>query len=60
MAKVYGKAALPSNKKCTSQGSGLYTKKSHSGGETFHNNHRSGSPPSKRHRNRKPQRGQGR
>ena len=60
MAKIYGKAALPSNKKCTSQGSGLYTKKSHSGGETFHNDQRAGSPPSARHRRLKPSRGQGR
>tara|TARA_Y100000034_G_scaffold25369_1_gene29871 strand:+ start:52 stop:219 length:168 start_codon:yes stop_codon:yes gene_type:complete len=47
------------DKKKTRQGAGAYTKKTAPGGETFHNNHRSGTPPSKSHRRKKPYRGQG-
>lgn len=47
-------------KKTTCQGSGKYTKKTKRGGETFHGNIRSGSPPSKAHRRKKGYRGQGR
>ena len=61
MSKFYGsRAVLPINKKKTVQGSGPYTKKSHSGGETFYNNHCAGSKPGARHRRKKPYRGQGR
>ena len=47
-------------KKTTRQGSGKYTKASSAGGETYHNNVRAGSTPSKTRRRRKPYRGQGR
>ena len=61
MARIYGRVSvLPASKKKTVQGSGLYTKSSHPGGETFHNNHRAGSTPGSRHRRKKPYRGQGR
>ena len=46
--------------KKTKQGAGKYTKTPHGGGETFHSNARSGSPPSKAHRGKKNYRGQGR
>lgn len=60
MSKFYGKgSALPTNKKKTAQGRGKFTKSTHSGGETFHKGKRAGSPPSARHRRRKPSRGQG-
>ena len=61
MSRFYGKGStLPTNKKKTVQGSGTYTKKSHSGGETFHEGKRSGSRPGARHQKKKPYRGQGR
>jgi len=60
MSRFYGSTSvLPTNKKKTVQGAGAYTKKSHSGGETFHAGHRAGSPPGARHNRRKPPRGQG-
>ena len=60
MSRFYGSShALPVNKKKTAQGRGPFTKGTHSGGETFHGGHRSGSPPSTRHRRKKPSRGQG-
>ncbi len=59
MSKFYYSSVLPENKKKTAQGSGTYTKKSHSGGETFYGEARAGSPPGARHRRRKPSRGQG-
>ena len=60
MSRFYGGGSvLPTNKKKTAQGSGTYTKRSHSGGETFHEGRRSGSPPGARHRRKKPSRGQG-
>ena len=60
MSKFYGsRRALPKNKKKTVQGGGTYTKKSHSGGETYHDNHRAGSTPGARNRRKKPYRGQG-
>ncbi len=60
MSRFYGgNHILPVNKKKTVQGDGAYTKKSHSGGETFHGGQRAGSPPSARHRRKKPSRGQG-
>jgi len=60
MSRFYGSTSvLPTNKKKTSQGAGSYTKKSHSGGEAFHNGQRTGSPPGASHRRRKPSRGQG-
>ncbi len=46
--------------KKTKQGNGIFTKTPHGGGETFYNNKRSGSPPSRAHRRKKPYRGQGR
>tara|TARA_Y100000593_G_C4200448_1_gene281592 strand:- start:224 stop:409 length:186 start_codon:yes stop_codon:yes gene_type:complete len=51
---------MPSPKKKTSQGCGKYTKTSHAGGETYYGHVRSGSPPGKAHRRKKPYRGQGR
>ena len=60
MSRFYGSSSvLPINKKKTAQGRGKYTKRSHSGGESFHEGTRSGSPPSARHRRKKPSRGQG-
>jgi len=60
MSRFYGgSSVLPVNKKKTVQGSGKYTKRSHSGGETFHAGARAGSPPGARHRRRKPSKGQG-
>ena len=47
-------------KKSTRQGSGKYTKRTDTGGETFHENMRAGSPPPKERRRKKPYRGQGR
>mgnify|MGYP003152477191 FL=1 len=60
MSKIRGNVSSSKSKKKTVQGSGLYTKKSNSGGENFNNNVRSGSPPSKAHRRKKPYKGQGR
>ncbi len=57
--KVVGILNDSSNKK-TVQGNGKYSKVTSSGGETFYNNVRAGSPPNKRHRRKKPYRGQGR
>ncbi len=59
MAKIYKTSTVATSKKKTVQGNGLYTKRSHSGGESFHDGTRSGSPPGARHRRRKPSRGQG-
>ena len=61
MSRFYGSSStLPVNKKKTVQGSGKYTKESHSGGETFYEGVRAGSPPGKRHRRKKKYKGQGR
>ena len=61
MSRFYGNSSgLPKNKKKTVQGHGAYTKKSHSGGETFHEGHRAGSAPGARRRRKKPYKGQGR
>jgi len=61
MSRFYGSSSiLPAKKKKTVQGTGTYTKKSHSGGETFHKDKRSGSSPGARHRKKKPYKGQGR
>ena len=46
--------------KKTSQGSGIYTRKPHAGGETYHDGYKAGSTPSKARRRKKPYRGQGR
>jgi len=61
MSSIYGKTSnrLPDSKKKTVQGAGTHTKRPHSGGETFHGGHRSGSPPAKAHRRKKAHRGQG-
>jgi len=61
MAKIRGTVySTGYSPKKTTQGSGTYSKTSHSGGETFHQGTRSGSTPSKAHRRKKPYRGQGR
>ncbi len=49
-----------SPKKKTTIGNGVYTKKPSRGGETFHDNQRAGSTPSRARRKGKPYRGQGR
>ena len=54
---VYNIAATP---KKTTQGNGVYSKKPHAGGETFHDGHKSGTTPSRARRRKKPYRGQGR
>ena len=59
MSKYNTNKSSTNNKK-TRQGKGLYSKKTHSGGETFHEGVRAGSAPSKTHRKKKPYRGQGR
>jgi len=59
MAKINYGNTVASEKKKTRQGNGTYTKKPSAGGESFYGNHRSGSPPSKARRRRKPSRGQG-
>jgi len=51
---------LDTENKSTKQGNGTFSKKPCSGGETFPGNVRSGTPPSKAHRTRKPYKGQGR
>jgi hypothetical protein len=58
--KVNSKNTMKTKKKTTAQGDGRFSKKPHSGGETFFNNTRAGSPPSPGRRHRKPSRGQGR
>ena len=60
MASIKNKSNYSSPKKKTRTGSGIYTKKPHSGGETFYAEVRSGSPPPKARRRKKPYRGQGR
>ena len=62
MSSIYGKtnSALPDSKKKTIQGAGKYTKSPHSGGESFHDGQRAGSPPAKAHRRKKAYKGQGR
>jgi len=47
-------------KKKTRQGNGKFSKKTHSGGETYTDRHRRGSTSNKFHRKKKPYRGQGR
>ena len=59
MAKAKSDKGLSSPKKKTNQGLGKHTRKTRSGGETFHNGVRAGTPPSARHRRRKPYKGQG-
>jgi len=54
------KKGSSSPKKKTTIGNGIYTKKPHSGGETFHGGYRQGSTPSASRRKGKPYRGQGR
>ena len=61
MAKVRGPVYnIVGNKKKTSQGNGVYSRKPHSVGETFHEVTRAGSTPSRARRRKKPYRGQGR
>jgi len=60
MASIKNKINSSAPKKKTTIGSGTYTKNPHSGGETFYDNTRAGSPPTKAHRRKKPYRGQGR
>jgi len=60
MARIITRRAkYPSPKKKTKIGNGTYTRKPHSGGETFHSQ-RAGTTPSKARRRKKPYRGQGR
>ena len=60
MARIITRrSGASSPKKKTKTGSGTYTKKPHSGGETFYG-HRAGTTPSKARRRKKPYRGQGR
>ena len=60
MSKISGnQGRLRSKKKKTRQGSGKFSKTPHSGGETFYNNRRAGSPPAKSYKGKKPYRGQG-
>ena len=59
MAKI-NKTGSTFTPKKTSQGNGVYTRSPHSGGETFYNNHRAGTTPSRARRRKKPYRGQGR
>ena len=60
MAKINNTGRTGTSNKKTKQGNGSFSKKSCSGGETFNKNVRSGSPPGRRHRRKKPYRGQGR
>ncbi len=60
MGKVNKSVSSNKSKKKTIQGAGTYTKGTNPGGESFNNNVRSGSPPTKSHRRKKPYRGQGR
>ena len=61
MAKARGPVYnIADNKKKTSQGSGTYSRAPHAGGETFYDDHRAGSTPSRARRRKKPYRGQGR
>jgi|TARA_R110000824_G_scaffold111404_3_gene259816 hypothetical protein len=59
MAKINNTIVTDTSNKTTKQGRGTYSKKSSPGGETFLDGVRSGSPPSKAHRRRKPYKGQG-
>lgn len=58
MAKNNNKGSVFDRKK-TRQGSGKFSKKPNSGGETFIKGQRSGSPPAAFRRKKKPYRGQG-
>jgi hypothetical protein len=60
MARSGTGAVLPNKKKTTRQGDGRFTKRPKSGGEVFHGSRRTGSPPGKARRGKKPYRGQGR
>ena len=60
MAKTNRTIVTDTSNKKTSQGSGTYTKNTSQGGETYYENVRSGTPPGKAHRRKKPYRGQGR
>ncbi len=60
MAKTNNTIITETSNKTTKQGNGTYSKKTSSGGETFFDGVRSGTPPSKAHHRKKPYRGQGR
>jgi hypothetical protein len=60
MAKVNMNTKANTSNKKTNQGNGMFSKTNCSGGETFIDGHRSGSPPSKSRRRKKVYRGQGR
>jgi len=61
MAKAKGRSHIDtSNPKKTSQGSGRFTKTPAAGGESFTKGKRSGTPPNKARRRKKPYKGQGR
>lgn len=59
MAKINNTIITGTSNKTTKQGSGTYSKSTSSGGETFFDSVRSGTPPSKTHRRKKPYKGQG-
>ena len=59
MARINKGIISDTTYKTTRQGDGKYSKKTSPGGETFFDGHRTGSPPSKARRRKKPFRGQG-
>ena len=59
MARINKGIISDTTYKTTRQGSGTYSKKTSPGGEAFVDDRRTGSPPSKAHRRKKPYRGQG-
>jgi len=59
MARINKDIISDTTHKTTRQGNGTYSKKTTPGGEVFSASRRTGSPPSKAHRRKKPYRGQG-
>tara|TARA_R110000824_G_scaffold176557_1_gene355582 strand:+ start:3892 stop:4074 length:183 start_codon:yes stop_codon:yes gene_type:complete len=59
MAKNSNKKTPVFKRKKTNQGDGKFSKAAHTGGETYFQHIRAGSPPSKFRRKKKPYRGQG-
>ena len=59
MARINKDIVSDTTYKTTRQGNGTYSKKTLPGGEIFFDGHRTGSPPSKAHRRKKPYKGQG-
>ena len=60
MAKVNTDIKTNTSNKKTTQGNGTFSKTNCSGGETFIDGHRAGTPPSRSRRRQKTYRGQGR